>query len=278
MLTLANHILLGVAGMIFQFWANCKSSCSLWGFLLAAVFTFRIRESAAQVPQLTIKLVPESPVMGGEVVLTVTHYPTIYIVNWYRAPGDAIFTYNVILTFNPPSMSNISIGQKYTGREMGLPDGSLKITNLMASDVGLYTVQITAPSVVMQGTVNLTVSGGVSTSPPIGDIIGSILGAAVGAALLTTAAVLLYKKHCSLESKRPPEPIPPPRNDLHMANHRTSVTSEGYIDPREIHAPPRPYETLPPLAEDQTPSSTDEEHVYTELQYADRNLYNRLQL
>ncbi|XP_069057541.1 uncharacterized protein [Pleurodeles waltl] len=189
-----------------------------------------------------------------------------------------------------------SLGPKHTGREVRLQNGSLRITKLRLSDAGDYTVQLMTLGRFMQSTVHLRVSDKRtsvrSTSQPRlartagpsalstggkGVLAGAFVGAIVGTALLTTTAVLLCKRHRKLSKRRRHQPIPPPRKDLEIPSHRPSVGTDGYVDPREIHAPPHRYETVGPYPpKDQASPTPEEEHVYTELEYADGTIYNTL--
>ncbi|XP_069490793.1 carcinoembryonic antigen-related cell adhesion molecule 4-like [Ambystoma mexicanum] len=266
-----------------------------WGFILTALLGFGTQECTAQI---SVKLVPDPPVVGGEITLTVGYGGAINMVNWYRATGNEIFQYNAILTYSPANMSLQTTGSKYTGRETGLPDGSLKIINLKATDMGFYTVQITTPTGPMQNTVHLSFMGrpgaplttsamlGATESGapprrnalPIGAIVGGTIGGILAAALLTTAAIMLYKRRRNSELSGRPLPVPPPRRDLQIHSYGASVKSDGYIDPKELNTPTPQYETvLPTMLGDLNSNATEDENVYTELEYSDRNLYNRLQ-
>ncbi|KAJ1133299.1 hypothetical protein NDU88_011595 [Pleurodeles waltl] len=111
----------------------------------------------ASTPLISIKLIPESPMVGGQVVLTPSYNGTMYNVYWYRAAGHALYEQNSILAYNP-EFNLTHFGNNFSGRETTYDDGSLKITNLTFGDAGSYTVEITTASDSVQATVQLTVS------------------------------------------------------------------------------------------------------------------------
>ncbi|XP_078506494.1 uncharacterized protein LOC144766565 isoform X2 [Lissotriton helveticus] len=328
----------------------------IWALLLTALLSFGIRESAAHVH---ITLVPQAPVAGGDVLLSVSLHGPFQSLTWYRAPGHATFPVNVILiykletlkkptigptntsSFGPLNKTNIrpidkpnygpiyepdqgtihkpnygpiykpdkvtiqkpnhgpiknaSPGPKHTGRELMLQNGSLRITNLRPSDVGDYTVKMMTPAGPVQSSMRLmlfdkrpskstsrprldrTISPSALHTREKGVLAGAVVGAVIGTALLTTAVILLYNKRRKSLKRRRNQPLPPPRRDLKLPNHRPSVGTDGYVDPSEIHAPLRQYESMPAYPpKDQASPTQEEEHVYTELEYMDENVYNDL--
>ncbi|KAJ1133298.1 hypothetical protein NDU88_011595, partial [Pleurodeles waltl] len=118
-----------------------------------AFLVFRVHASTSPI---SIKLIPELPVVGGQVVLTPSYNGSRYNVHWYRAEGQALHMQNSILAYNT-EFNLTHFGNNFTGRETTYEDGSLKITNLTVGDAGSYTVEITTASDPVQATVQLTV-------------------------------------------------------------------------------------------------------------------------
>ncbi|XP_078507406.1 cell adhesion molecule CEACAM4-like [Lissotriton helveticus] len=138
----------------FQSWPSYTLGARTWCFLLTAFLGFGVHVSTTPI---SIKLVPESPMVGGEVVLTPSYDGPRYNVHWYRAAGNNLYYKNAIMAYNP-EFNLTHFGYNFSSRETVYGDGSLKITNLTIRDTGSYTVEIITPSDPAQATVQLTVS------------------------------------------------------------------------------------------------------------------------
>ncbi|CAH2319037.1 carcinoembryonic antigen-related cell adhesion molecule 1-like [Pelobates cultripes] len=194
---------------------------------------------------ISIQPIPQYPVVGQSVTLSVTGINgDIWQFFWYK--GLIINTDNHILTYTPDLYPPQSRGRQYSSRTSGLPDASLKITDLLFADQGIYTVYIQADGGPRKASLNLTVYNngffipqGLNSCPAFSpqSIAGIIGGTVCGFVLIISVTVLLYKRCILLdrESKQGcstcrKDPSPLYNNVLDIG--KDSVSNEGpvYMD------------------------------------------------
>ncbi|XP_069057538.1 carcinoembryonic antigen-related cell adhesion molecule 4-like isoform X2 [Pleurodeles waltl] len=137
--------------------------------LLTALLTFWISETAAQIvfnpSTVQVKVGSTAQLIPSQITAKIQYY------NWFR--GSDTSASNLILGYLSGAISN---GPKYTGRETGLPEGVLRIANVMKNYTGSYTIQMQLEAQsIQQGTVQLQVQGGASLHPPLVLLLGVIL-------------------------------------------------------------------------------------------------------
>ncbi|CAH2319030.1 carcinoembryonic antigen-related cell adhesion molecule 1-like [Pelobates cultripes] len=89
---------------------------------------------------LSIQLIPQYPAVGQSVTLSVTGINgTIRVFSWYKGPN--INADNQILSYIPSANPPQANGNQYFSRAMGLPNGSLLISDLVITDY-IYTVYV----------------------------------------------------------------------------------------------------------------------------------------
>ncbi|MEE6461767.1 hypothetical protein FKM82_001397 [Ascaphus truei] len=224
--------------------------------------------------QLSITPQPESPTVGGSVLLSVDYRGKILIINWYR--GSAIEDNRNILTHSPGSSYPVTHGLMYTGRETVLDNGSLQISNLLTNYSGAYTLQLSTTGYPLMKTTEITVYPASETTVPsaaqpgfrnsVGAVAGIAVGAIVGISLIVAVVIILFKK-CHKTSRKPTyEPEKPA-----TAEH----SSPGdYIQPDVRRLP-----SIPPLkfpADYENDNHNTEEQPYTELAYDYLSTYKNL--
>ncbi|MEE6461770.1 hypothetical protein FKM82_001397 [Ascaphus truei] len=202
---------------------HCKHGSLIrqrWGFLLAALVYSQVERCWGQ---LSITPQPESPTVGGSVLLSVDYRGKILIINWYR--GSAIEDNRNILTHSPGSSYPVTHGLMYTGRETVLDNGSLQISNLLTNYSGAYTLQLSTTGYPLMKTTEITVYPASETTVPsaaqpaasettvpsaaqpgfrnsVGAVAGIAVGAIVGISLIVAVVIILFKK-CHKTSRKP---------------------------------------------------------------------------
>ncbi|XP_072263214.1 uncharacterized protein [Pyxicephalus adspersus] len=139
------------------------------------------------------------------------------MINWYRGSERKISM--LILTSNPASSNQSTTGDMFTGREEVQNNGSLLISNLRASDAGMYTVELTIPGSSIIASIELTVNGVTETPYPVTQVqpvspaphinstasepkatdnkvlIGVLVGSATAVFLVLAATIVYFKKY-----------------------------------------------------------------------------------
>ncbi|XP_053123634.1 carcinoembryonic antigen-related cell adhesion molecule 19 [Hemicordylus capensis] len=119
------------------------------------------------VANVSVVSIPETPLEGQNVTLSVENVMgTIRQFDWYRGQatdgGTRIFTY--FPGYGRPQRN----GVQFTQREFALPNGSLLISGVRASDAKPYTVVILVrPKGTLKGTIDLSLAGSTTKPPPV---------------------------------------------------------------------------------------------------------------
>ncbi|OCT73038.1 carcinoembryonic antigen-related cell adhesion molecule 3 isoform X2 [Xenopus laevis] len=136
---------------------------------------------------LTIDLVPQCALIGKNVTFSVRGINgKLNSFSWYLgnnpSASDQIINYVVGLT--PPT----TLGPKNFSDAIGLPNGSLLITNLKDQYSNNYTVQVQSDTA-NQASINLSVKPKCESGLSPGEIAGIVIGAVSGVGLI---AGLIY--------------------------------------------------------------------------------------
>ncbi|XP_002942506.1 carcinoembryonic antigen-related cell adhesion molecule 4 isoform X2 [Xenopus tropicalis] len=170
------------------------------GALSLRVYQLKVLLSLCMVAasSLTIQLIPDCASVGKNVTLSVSGINgNLNSFTWYLGePSASNQIINYIVSITPPSAP----GPKNFSDAIGLPNGSLLITNLKTEYSNTYTVQVQA-STPGQASAELTVekscdSGGLTP----GQIAGIVIGVLVGVALIAAAAYFICKHLNSREN------------------------------------------------------------------------------
>lgn len=172
------------------------------GLFLAAILYLQVDKSCSAV---SIKSQPAEPKVGQTVTLLIVYDGKIQMVNWYK--GD-----NIIVTYNPDMPSDLTTGNQFNNRMKVLANGSLQISDVVASDSGNYTLKVTIPYSFAESRLLLTVNPMASTTsfpphphPTDGQskggnnsvLIGIIIGSAAAVILVAVASFLWYRRGCN---------------------------------------------------------------------------------
>ncbi|XP_029432847.1 uncharacterized protein LOC115075976 isoform X2 [Rhinatrema bivittatum] len=184
----------------------------LGGIILTVLMSLGIQSSFGS--SITIELRPKNPKEGDTLTLTVAFGDSIQSVTWYRGSQNSE---NVILVYEPSGNSQTP-GPQFTGREKGLPSGSLQISNILRNDSANYIILMVVPERSLKAEIPVNVSGGLgpkdptqgysggstqqptqgysgeSTRMPIWALILVIIAAVIAVTLIIIAAVFLYKR------------------------------------------------------------------------------------
>ncbi|XP_069497090.1 carcinoembryonic antigen-related cell adhesion molecule 6-like isoform X2 [Ambystoma mexicanum] len=127
----------------FDGYSRTGAAQNIWALICTVWMTSLIRWTSGK-----ISITPDvlTAAVGENVILSVHHNGSILYFNWFR---DGENTANQILGII--SGSHPSVGPKSTGRERGLANGSLTITDVRKNDTGNYTVQMQLESEALQG-------------------------------------------------------------------------------------------------------------------------------
>ncbi|XP_040182827.1 carcinoembryonic antigen-related cell adhesion molecule 19-like isoform X2 [Rana temporaria] len=145
---------------------------------------------------MSIQLIPQNPVIGGSVTLSVTgNTGTIRSFFWYK--GSEMYFPCHILSYSPHKETPLTTGPMYNHRLTAFPNGSLLISNLTSTDQGHYVVKADLEEMVDEAFILLHVydvspdSGNVKKQAgcSVGSIVGTVL---VVVFLLIVAGFLVY--------------------------------------------------------------------------------------
>ncbi|XP_069497092.1 carcinoembryonic antigen-related cell adhesion molecule 6-like [Ambystoma mexicanum] len=140
----------------------CRHQGGPWILLLAAFLVAWISTTSAQI---IFNPTTVNARKGADVTLTPQVTLAIQYYNWFQ--GDATSIPNLIFGYFLGRSPPINYGSKYTGRESGLQNGGMKISNLLQNYTGKYTIQMQlVGQSLQQGTVQLFVSDGAVPSSP----------------------------------------------------------------------------------------------------------------
>ncbi|XP_078507133.1 cell adhesion molecule CEACAM6-like [Lissotriton helveticus] len=115
-----------------------------WGWIDTAWVTSVWVTSLFQCTAAQLSITPDvvTAAVGDTVTLSVRREGRFRYCNWFRGAGtDAKDQILGLFGSDPPSY-----GPKYTGRESVLPDGSLRITDVLTDHSGIYTVEMAVNS------------------------------------------------------------------------------------------------------------------------------------
>ncbi|XP_075047046.1 uncharacterized protein LOC142107491 isoform X3 [Mixophyes fleayi] len=200
---------------------------------------------------MNIQLIPQYPVIGGSVTLSVTGITgRILFVSWYKGPNTN--AKHQIFAYIPVDSSPQINGPIYFSRARPLPPSSLLISDLHLTDSGNYTVSVQTekPAVIASATLTVYEFSTVN-SVNTGAVVGLIVGVILGVALIIIAGFILYRRFA------------------HPVRDRQNETStDGHIQTPV-------YENVPGKAENQ---SSKEDSSYMDLQFRSDETYTELKL
>ncbi|XP_029442041.1 pregnancy-specific beta-1-glycoprotein 5-like, partial [Rhinatrema bivittatum] len=131
----------------------CKGDPAVRGFILTVYLGLWSQQISAQI---SIFSVPETPVVGDDVLLSVRFTRDIWRFSWYKMED---YMNDWILYYDPAFHPSMTINPSYEGRVRGFANSSMEISRVDTSDSGNYTVEIeTEPQEIFRMTISITVS------------------------------------------------------------------------------------------------------------------------
>ncbi|XP_029442043.1 carcinoembryonic antigen-related cell adhesion molecule 1-like isoform X2 [Rhinatrema bivittatum] len=118
----------------------CKGDCAIRGFILTVYLGLWSQQISAQI---SIFSVPETPVVGDDVLLSVRFTRDIWRFTWYKRNDYRI---DWILYYDPAFHPTMRINPSYEGWLRGFPNSSMEISRVNTGDSGSYTVVIETES------------------------------------------------------------------------------------------------------------------------------------